>query len=399
MRRLTAMVLMGTRPEAVKMAPLIAELRRRSLWDVEVVTTGQHPQMVDPILSAFGIGPQHRLDAFSPGQSLPELSARLLGVMPEVLRHGKPDYLFVQGDTSSSFVAALCAFYEGIPVVHVEAGLRTDDPANPFPEEMNRRLISRLASIHLSPTSTAASALVRENVSRESVWVTGNTVIDALHDVVARLSPGPRSERRPGERLLLVTCHRRESWGKPLDDVGDAIARLAADRSDLRIIIPMHPNPIVRRSLVPKLESFANVDLLEPLAYLEFAAMMNESDIILTDSGGVQEEGPALGKPVLVMRENTERPEGVQAGTALLVGTDPAEIYRHVSALLDDPVAYAAMARAVNPYGDGRAAVRSVDAVEFHAGLRSRPPDEFRPGESASLSTAVTTRQRRCRES
>jgi UDP-N-acetylglucosamine 2-epimerase (non-hydrolysing) len=286
----------------------------------------------------------------------------------------------VQGDTTTSFVAALAAFYQQIPVVHVEAGLRTSNPYSPFPEEINRRLTSQVATVHLAPTRTSRANLVAENIKPEHITVTGNTVIDALLDVVARRLPYTDEllEHLAGRRTVLVTAHRRESWGEPMVRSAQAVARLARRYPDVAFVLPAHLNPVVREILLPPLRGLSNVLITEPLPYGQFARLMQDSHVILTDSGGVQEEGPSLGKPVLVMRETTERPEAVEAGTVRLVGTDENLIVAEVSRLLDDHDHYLAMANAVNPYGDGQAARRSIQAVEHFFGL-GPPPEDFDP--------------------
>jgi UDP-N-acetylglucosamine 2-epimerase (non-hydrolysing) len=292
----------------------------------------------------------------------------------------RPDAVVVQGDTTTTFVGALAAFYQGLPVVHVEAGLRTGDPTSPFPEEMNRRLTSQLTTLHLAPTQTSKENLLREGVAADRVFVTGNTVIDALlWTVDRRVAYGDPVlddiDRHPGP-VLVVTAHRRESWAVGMASIGKAIAEIAREAPDLVVVFPIHKNPVVRDAIVPEVEGLTNVRIIEPLAYGGFARLMQRATVILTDSGGIQEEGPSLGKPVLVMRDTTERPEAVAAGTARLVGTDRAVIVAEVLRLLRDPAAYDAMANAVNPYGDGRAAYRTIGALS-HLLLGGPPPAEF----------------------
>jgi UDP-N-acetylglucosamine 2-epimerase (non-hydrolysing) len=347
-----------------------------------VAVTGQHREMLDQVNELFGITPSHDLDIIAPRQTLEQITVRALAGLGEVIRAERPDMLAVQGDTTTSFVAALAAFYEKIPVVHVEAGLRTSDPYSPFPEEINRRLTSQVANVHLAPTPTSRANLVAENIKPEHITVSGNTVIDALLDVVARRLPyaDPALEQLGGRRTVLVTAHRRESWGQPMARSANAIARLARRFTDVMFVLPAHLNPVVREVLLPPLVGLSNVLITDPLPYGQFCRLMQDSYLILTDSGGVQEEGPSLGKPVLVMRDTTERPEAVQAGTVRLVGTDERLIVDEVTRLLVDERRYATMANAVNPYGDGQAARRSVQAIEHYFGLADAPED-FDPGQ------------------
>ena len=306
---------------------------------------------------------------------LSEISSRVLQRCEAVFSEMKPDVTLVQGDTTTSTFAGLASFYAGVPVVHVEAGLRSGDIRDPFPEELNRQLTSRLADLHLAPTATSAQNLLGEGIPADRVVVTGNTVIDALHEVIARTKSEQSNTSREQGRTLLVTAHRRENWGGRMDGIAQAIATLARRYDDLRIVVPMHRNPIVRRSLEPVLAELPAVELIEPLDYVDFTALMADSDIVLTDSGGVQEEAPSLGKPVLVMRETTERPEAVAFGTVKLIGTDTNDIVTEVSDLLDNPVAYEAMSRAVNPYGDGTASRRTLDGVRYLVGDADKPTD------------------------
>ena len=371
------MVVYGTRPEAIKLAPVVAALEASPYVETTVVVTGQHRAMLDQVNSLFGIVPDRDLDVIAPRQQLHEITQRVLGGLTGILRELRPDALVVQGDTTTSFVGALAAFYEQVPVMHVEAGLRTNNRYDPFPEEINRRLTSQLSSLHLAPTATSRANLLAEGVDPASVVVTGNTVIDALVDVVARRPAleNPALEVLDGRRVVLVTSHRRESWGEPMARTAGAVARLAKEFEDVTFVVPAHLNPVVREVLLPPLEGLANVTITDPLSYGDFARAMDACTLVLTDSGGVQEEAPSLGKPVLVLRETTERPEAVIAGTVRLVGTDERLILSEVSRLLTDQAAHDEMARAVNPYGDGRAAARVVAAVEHFFGLGERRPD------------------------
>jgi UDP-N-acetylglucosamine 2-epimerase (non-hydrolysing) len=371
------MVVYGTRPEAIKLAPVVRELRRTPGLDVVVGVTGQHRAMLDQVNELFGIVPDLDLDVILPRQQLHEMTQRILAGLTDALREVRPDAIVVQGDTTTTFVAALAAFYEQVPVLHVEAGLRTDNRYNPFPEEINRRLTTQLSSLHLAPTAGSRANLLRDGVAAGDVVVTGNTVIDALLDVVARDLPpeNPALAVLDGRPAVLVTSHRRESWGEPMSRTAAAIARLAKEFPDVAFLLPAHLNPVVREVLLPPLEGMDNVTITDPLSYADFSRAMAASSIMLTDSGGVQEEAPSLGKPVLVLRETTERPEAVVAGTVRLVGTDEQLIVDEVSTLLTDRAAYDAMARAVNPYGDGRAAGRVRAAIEQQLGLGTRLPD------------------------
>jgi len=335
--------------------------------------------MLDQVNSLFGIEPDFDLDLGKPRQSLAHITSSAVSAVNEVIREVEPDVVIVQGDTSTTFAGALAAFYEQVPVAHVEAGLRTGKRYSPFPEEVNRRLTTQLAALHLAPTEVNRQNLLGEGTSAASITVTGNTVIDALLEISARQLPfaDARLERlaRQERRLVLVTTHRRESWGDQMRESTSAIRRLAKAYPDVVFVLPMHLNPVVREVVLPALGDLDNALLLEPLAYGEFARLLSVADIVLTDSGGVQEEAPGLGKPVLVLRHDTERPEAVEAGTVKLVGTDGELIYAETSRLLDDASAYAAMANAVNPYGDGRAGARSAAAIAELLGVGVRLPE------------------------
>ena len=378
----SVMTIYGTRPEAIKMAPLISALRKHSSLRPIVAVTGQHREMLDQVNALFDIVPEFDLDLMSKGATLTQIATRTLTASSELLERVRPDVVVVQGDTSSAFTAALAAFYHQIPVVHLEAGLRTGNIYSPFPEEVNRRLTAPISALHLAPTSTSRANLEAEGIDSGSIVVTGNTVIDALQMATGRhvsfTDPKVGESVASGRRILLVTSHRRESWGEKMTEAMGAVRAIAQRHPDLQVILPMHRNSIVREVIEPVLDGLGNVLLTEPLDYHEFAHLLNAAHIVLTDSGGVQEEAPSLGKPVLVMRETTERPEAVDAGTVLLVGTDGAVILRETLRLLEDEAAYAKMANAVNPYGDGAAAPRGVAAIAHLLGLGSRLP-EFSP--------------------
>ncbi len=349
----------GTRPEAIKLAPVIRCLREDSRFETRVAVTGQHRALLDQVLAAFAIRPDFDLNVMQAGQSLAESASRILAALEPVMHREGPDWVLVQGDTTTTFCGALAAFYKSVPVAHVEAGMRTGDLRHPFPEEMNRVLTSRLAALHFAATEWAAENLRREGVSDENIFVTGNTGIDAVLAVRDTLPPVEADSPR---KMILVTAHRRESFGEGLVRICGALRRLA-DRGDVEIVYPVHPNPNVKDVVTEYLRETPNIKLIEPVDYVAFVDLMRRAHILLTDSGGVQEEGPSLGKPVLVMREKTERPEAVEAGTALLVGTDEDAIVGESARLLDDPQEYARRARIHNPYGDGRASTRIRDVL------------------------------------
>lgn len=361
------MTVYGTRPEAIKCAPIIRAIETSDALDGLVVVTGQHREMLDQVNELFGIVPDVDLDVMSHGQALSGIFARVLDGLDPILVSEKPDAVIVQGDTTTSTAAALAAFYRQIPVVHLEAGLRSGDISSPYPEEANRRLTSQLTALHLAPTEVSRANLLAEGVDATKVVVTGNTVIDALLMTVGKSIAFTDADLEDlassGRRILLVTTHRRENWGGAMQGVGRALARIARAHPDVEVLLPVHRNPVVRQAVLPALVGLDNVTVTEPLTYGEFTRALSLATVILTDSGGVQEEAPSLGTPVLVMRDNTERPEAVDAGTVRLIGTDEHRIVDEVSRLLDDRDAYAAMAAASNPYGDGTAAARSLEAI------------------------------------
>lgn len=364
------MVIFGTRPEAIKLFPVVNALLSYSDMQTEVLVSAQHRQMLDQVLAISGITPDYDLDLMQPGQSLDALTARLLEAIGGVLDTAKPDRVIVQGDTATAMVGALAAYYRQIPVSHVEAGLRSYNIYQPWPEEVNRKIIGTIADQHFAPTEVAAAALAAEAVSPETIFVTGNTVIDALHWVSDRIAQNPAlaaslapfEEQFRGRKIIGITTHRRENFGDGMDNIAAAIKAIAA-RDDVACIFPVHMNPNVRAVMDATLGDLPNVAMIEPLDYPNFARLLSISHIMLTDSGGVQEEAPALGKPVLVMRDTTERPEGVTAGTAKLIGTDKDRIISEIFTLLDDDAAYSAMARAHNPFGDGHASQRIAEII------------------------------------
>lgn len=372
MSKKKVMVVFGTRPEAIKMAPVVSALRAEPKIETLVAVTAQHRQMLDQVLDLFEIFPDDDLDVMEPGQTLPGLFSKILAGMTEVLERRQPDLVLVHGDTSTTLAAALAAFYAKVPVGHVEAGLRTGNIQAPWPEEANRRLTAPLTTLHFAPTERSSTNLLDEGISPTTIHVTGNTVIDALLAVVEKIErhPALKSELAAqfpflddSKRLILVTGHRRENFGEGFEQMCSALSDLA-DRGDTQIVYPVHLNPHVQEPVKRILGDKPGVMLIEPLDYLPFVYLMSRSYLILTDSGGVQEEAPSLGKPVLVMRETTERPEAVDAGTVVLVGTQRERIVDAATSLLDDTVAYERMSRAHNPYGDGRAAQRIAAAIQ-----------------------------------
>ena len=364
------MVIFGTRPEAIKLFPVVNALKAQSRIRCEVLVTAQHREMLDQVLSISGIVPDHDLDIMQPGQSLNALTARLLEAIGGVLDQARPDRVVVQGDTATAMVGALAAYYRKIPVSHVEAGLRSHDIYQPWPEEVNRKIIGTIADQHFAPTDVSAGALRAEAIPEDRIFITGNTVIDALHWVTDRISHRPElaaglaeiETRFADKKIIGITTHRRENFGDGMENIAAAIKAIA-QRDDVACIFPVHLNPNVRAVMDRELGDLANVAMIEPLDYPHFARLIAISHIMLTDSGGVQEEAPALGKPVLVMRDTTERPEGVTAGTAKLIGTDKDRIVSEIFTLLDDDAAHSAMARAHNPFGDGKASQRIAEII------------------------------------
>jgi len=389
----TLMPIYGTRPEAIKMAPIVSALQESPDFECVVTVTGQHRHMLDQVNELFEIVPDHDLNIIQPRQSLTGIMTRTLEGLDKLFSEHKPDAVIVQGDTTTSTAGAIAAFYHGIPVIHVEAGLRSGNLYSPFPEEANRKITSQITALHLAPTSESKSNLLAEGIPEKDIVVTGNTVIDALLTTVGKQvpfsDPALQELAEAGRRILLVTTHRRENQGEAMRGVGRALARIAEAEPELTIVLPAHKNPVVREAVLPFIEKFPNVVVTEPLAYGEFTRMLALADVVLTDSGGVQEEAPSLGKPVLVMRENTERPEAVHAGTVLLIGTDEDRIVSEVNALLHAQEHYDSMAHAVNPYGDGQAAARTLAAIQALFGTGERLPD-FDPSATPLAAEAGT---------
>ncbi|MCD6310581.1 MAG: UDP-N-acetylglucosamine 2-epimerase (non-hydrolyzing) [Candidatus Eremiobacteraeota bacterium] len=378
------MSIFGTRPEVIKMAPILKEMKNYKDIESRVVVTGQHRQMLDQLMKFFGITAHHDLDIMLEKQTLYQITERALKGIRPVLQEEKPDLVLVQGDTTTAFVAALGSFYEKIPVGHVEAGLRTDNIYEPFPEEINRRLITIIATIHFAPTRTAVMNLEKSGI-KSGIYLTGNTVIDALCHILetaeSTLPPEISFLEKSKSRILLVETHRRENLGEPIAAVCRALKRLKADFPDIEIVFSVHRNPAVREVVFPALSGISGIHLIDPVDYTVLVRLMELCYMVLTDSGGIQEEAPSLGKPVLVLRGTTERPEGITAGTAKLIGTREDRVYKATAQLLSDPGEYSRMSRAVNPYGDGLAAVRVVNAIRHHFGLCPEPPLPFTGGD------------------
>ncbi len=378
MQKVRALTVIGTRPEAIKMVPVIQELRRHRTTETVVVSTAQHRQMLDQVFSLFNLVPDVDLNIMQPRQSLNDIVCHAVEGLDRVCQEYNPDAVLVQGDTTTAFAASLAAFNRKIPVGHVEAGLRSGQLWNPYPEEGNRRLISSISSIHFAPTKSSADNLRRENIAPSSIFVTGNTGIDCLLRIAEERAGHlngflPEGFHVDGRRMILVTAHRRENWAAPLEHLCNAIRELAFEHPEMWFLYPVHLNPAVRETVMPRLSGLHNVALTEPLPYGAFVEAMAASHLILTDSGGVQEEAPSLGKPVLVLRETTERPEGVAGGAAMLVGMEKHKILQATRRLLNDEFAYQQMVGYRNPYGDGRAARRTVEGLVHWMGLGPRP--------------------------
>lgn len=381
------LLVFGTRPEAIKMAPLVLQLKAQgSKLKAKVCVTAQHRQMLDEVLDIFKIKPDYDLNIMQEGQSLFHITSTALLRMEKVLDDEKPDLVLVHGDTTTTFAASLAAFYKKIPVGHVEAGLRSYNKQHPFPEEANRLLTDDLCDLYFAPTTTSRAALLKENVPKEKIFITGNTVIDALHWVIKQKRPASNSVVRKLmidlksqiSNLILVTAHRRENFGKPLVNVFTALRHIAAEFPNVQIVYPVHLNPNVQEPAKRILGNVPNIHLLPPVNYADLALLMQKSSFVVTDSGGLQEEAPSLGKPVLVLREVTERPEAVHAGTVRIIGTAEKKVYSEIRKLLTDKRHYTRMARATNPYGDGQASRRTVEAIQYFFGQKKSRPSEFR---------------------
>ena len=375
------MTVFGTRPEAIKMAPVVLELQKHAdKIQTIVAVTAQHRQMLDQVLDLFQITPDYDLDIMSQGQTLYDITTKSLMGLKDVLAKEKPDLVLVHGDTTTTFAGALASYYQQVPVGHVEAGLRTGDIYSPFPEEMNRKLTGAIAAIHFAPTATAKANLLKENVNPSHIYVTGNTVIDALMTTVAGdydFGDDLKNVDFQNHRVILLTTHRRENLGEPMRHIYKALRRIIEEIPDTEIVFPVHRNPLVRKVVEEELAGVDRIHLIDPMEYEPFANLMSLSSLVLTDSGGIQEEAPSLGKPVLVLRNTTERPEAVEAGTVRLIGTDKDVVYAETKRLLTDQAAYDAMSNAVNPYGDGKASQRIVQAILHAFAGEEAVPDDF----------------------
>ncbi len=380
MKQITVMTVFGTRPEAIKMAPLALELASRPEINALCCVTAQHRQMLDSVLEIFDLTPDYDLNIMEPRQTLSTITSKTLLGLEGILQEAKPDLVLVHGDTSTTFAGALASFYQQIPVGHVEAGLRTYDKWSPFPEEINRKLVGSIADLHFSPTQSNIENLARENIT-QGVYQTGNTVIDALKTTVLdefKFSDALLNQLDyTGKKVILVTCHRRENYGQPMTNIMTALRRIADQFDDVELVYPVHLSPVVQDAAKKYLGDHERIHLIAPLDVREMHNLMARCHLVMTDSGGLQEEAPALGKPVLVLRKETERPEAVAAGTVRLAGVEEEEIFQMASTLLSDSTAYESMAQAANPYGDGHACPRIADAILYHFGLQNTPPQPF----------------------
>ena len=382
MKRIKVMTIFGTRPEAIKMAPLVLALRARPEFECYCCVTAQHRQMLDSVLDIFKLRPDFDLNIMQQGQSLSDVTSRVLGGLGQVFAQTAPDLVLVHGDTTTTFSGALAAFYAKVQVGHVEAGLRTYDKYSPYPEEMNRRLVGQIADLHFCPTIQNAQNLRREGID-SGIFVTGNTVIDAMSYTVGNgrgFAAAELQDLPEKGRLVTLTCHRRENYGAPMEQIFRAVARLARENPDITVVYPVHMSPYVRQTAERCLAGVQNIRLIQPLDAADMHKLMDRSYLVMTDSGGIQEEAPALGKPVLVLRRETERPEAVQAGTVALAGVEEEQVYAMAQQLLHDQEKYQQMARAVNPYGDGQACRRICDAIAWHFGCCAVRPADFNGG-------------------
>ena len=382
MDKIKVMSIFGTRPEAIKMAPLALELGKNENIISQVCVTAQHRQMLDSVMECFNLKADYDLDIMGKNQTLTDVTTKVLSGLKELLQEAKPDLILVHGDTTTTFSAALAAFYAKIPVGHVEAGLRTFDMYSPYPEEMNRNLVSKIATLHFAPTHKNAENLNNENVT-DNVFITGNTVIDAMKYTIRNSNSFDSQELNEidieNKKLIVLTCHRRENYGKPMENIFRAVKNIAENNSDVVFVYPVHLSPVVRDCANKILSGIENVKLIEPLDAMDMHKLMSKSYMVMTDSGGIQEEAPALGKPVLVLRKETERPEAVAAGTVRLTGTEYDDVVSDANLLLKDQEVYDKMAKAVNPYGDGNACQRIISAILYWAQMSSEVPQEFNP--------------------
>lgn len=373
------MTIFGTRPEAIKMAPLVLQLKKEEQLEPVVVVTAQHREMLDSVLETFNIQPDYDLNVMKPGQTLSQVTSRVLTGLEDIIKEVQPDMILVHGDTTTTFAGSLAAFYNEISIGHVEAGLRTWNKYSPFPEEMNRQMTGIMADLHFAPTEQAEKNLLNENKDPQSVVVTGNTAIDAMHTTIDQDYQSEIIQRHQDKRIILLTSHRRENIGQPMENIFKAARRIVEEVEDAVIVYPMHKNPKVRDIARQYLSDYDRIELIEPLEVVDFHNFAHQSYLILTDSGGVQEEAPSLGKPVLVLRDTTERPEGVEAGTLKLAGTEEEDVYRLTKELLTDKELYQSMSIAQNPYGDGHASERICNHIRHYFGLTQTKPESFKP--------------------
>ncbi|MEB7825378.1 non-hydrolyzing UDP-N-acetylglucosamine 2-epimerase [Staphylococcus chromogenes] len=373
------MTIFGTRPEAIKMAPLVLQLKKEEQLEPVVVVTAQHREMLDSVLETFNIQPDYDLNVMKPGQTLSQVTSRVLTGLEDIIKEVQPDMILVHGDTTTTFAGSLAAFYNEISIGHVEAGLRTWNKYSPFPEEMNRQMTGIMADLHFAPTEQAEKNLLNENKDPQSVVVTGNTAIDAMHTTIDQDYQSEIIQRHQDKRIILLTSHRRENIGQPMENIFKAARRIVEEVEDAVIVYPMHKNPKVRDIARQYLSDHDRIELIEPLEVVDFHNFAHQSYLILTDSGGVQEEAPSLGKPVLVLRDTTERPEGVEAGTLKLAGTEEEDVYRLTKELLTDKELYQSMSVAQNPYGDGHASERICNHIRHYFGLTQTKPESFKP--------------------
>ncbi|MDN6062063.1 MAG: UDP-N-acetylglucosamine 2-epimerase (non-hydrolyzing) [Staphylococcus simulans] len=371
------MTIFGTRPEAIKMAPLVNQLKHEEALEPVVVVTAQHREMLDAVLETFDIQPDYDLDIMKAGQTLSDITSRVLKGLEAIIQQEKPDMILVHGDTMTAFASGLAAFYNQVAIGHVEAGLRTWNKYSPYPEEMNRQMISCLSDIHFAPTKQAKANLLKENIPSAKVVITGNTAIDAMNTTIQKDYHSEVMKRHKDKRVILLTAHRRENLGEPMAHIFSAARRLVEAHEDVVLVYPMHKNPKVREIAQQYLSDHDRIELIEPLDVVDFHNFAHQSYLILTDSGGIQEEAPSLGKPVLVLRDTTERPEGVEAGTLKLTGTDEEDVYREAELLLTNQALYQQMSETANPYGDGKASKRICDNIKYYFNLTSEKPVDF----------------------
>ncbi|UDI77823.1 UDP-N-acetylglucosamine 2-epimerase (non-hydrolyzing) [Staphylococcus taiwanensis] len=371
------MTVFGTRPEAIKMAPLVKALENEAELEPLIVVTAQHREMLDSVLHTFNIKPHYDLNIMKSGQTLSEITSRAMIELEQIIKSEKPDMVLVHGDTTTTFSGALAAFYNQVPVGHVEAGLRTRQKYAPFPEEINRQMVGDIADLHFAPTANAAQNLLDEQKNKDSIIITGNTAIDTLNITVTEDYTSEIMKRHNNKRLILLTTHRRENMGQPMKNIFEAIRRIVEEYEDVVVISPLHLNPKVRELAKRYLGEHPRIELIEPLDVIDFHNFASKSYLILTDSGGIQEEAPSLNKPVLVLRDVTERPEGVAAGTLKVIGTELEDVYNETKALLDDEMIYDHMAMTQNPYGDGKAAIRICDSIKYYLNITKEPPNQF----------------------